>query len=257
MKNKLISLILIFILLFNSAACDPIYSYQGDRWDLFTVALNSLYYPNGSIFRMNPDEYKVKKGPIIEVIETDSYGRTLFTYSEPRVFLVHALLVCQKTEEDKVYFYMDNNYYLKNSLSFTDEEIFTLKALNDWDKPFNETKMQSNTIIRERIDVYNHEEILSIYYEIAKYLPEEKYTFSYLTGHLVTEDAYGRQLYYFIENYNVDDVERIQKKVLIMNDPTLSLCENSFIVIDEEDVILNQQAMKDFKIANNWNQPIN
>lgn len=114
--------------------------YSGQRTDLYTVAVNSILWNNGY-------SYQTERltDPKIEIIETDEFGRTLFTYYEKYYdgakLSFSALIISQCSLNGYVYYYEDNNYaikaqetYSKELQNFTEEEIADLKLLNDWDK---------------------------------------------------------------------------------------------------------------------------
>ncbi len=117
--------------------------YSGQHSDLYTEAINTLPWVNG--FSSTADRYCE---PLIEVLETDSFGRTIFTYYE-HYYLdgpisVSSLLVCQFSDDNTVYYYEDVNFIMKEEKTysirndgFTEEDINKLKKANDWNMEIN------------------------------------------------------------------------------------------------------------------------
>lgn len=140
-------IILIILLIFTTILTSCGYSgYSGKHLDLYSVAANSVLWLNGYSW-----EADYECDPSIEVIEEDSYGRTMFTYYEKyykgAYISFSALIICQDSNEKEVFFYEDINYiikeqkkYIQNTKNFTDDEIAYLKLINDWDKEINYDK---------------------------------------------------------------------------------------------------------------------
>ena len=88
-----------------------------------------------------------------EIIEEDSYGRILYSYTAYSVITDKketAVLICQKLSSTDVYFYKDICYLLDE---WSDEELLLLKEDNDWEKPLNPDKMSSAST-RTTLDGY-------------------------------------------------------------------------------------------------------
>ncbi len=89
----------------------------------------------------------VKGGEAVcNVLETDSYGRILFEYTATSM-ISHkketALVVCQKHDDNFVYYYEDRCYYLGDS---SEEAILALKTKNDWNKELNHSKLSKREV---------------------------------------------------------------------------------------------------------------
>ncbi len=81
-----------------------------------------------------------------EIIEEDSYGRTLYEYTLWNSLAEEketVLVVLQKSDNDYVYYYEDLNYIFEE---YGEEEISLLKEQNDWEKAFDESKMSRRSI---------------------------------------------------------------------------------------------------------------
>ncbi|MBO5772707.1 MAG: hypothetical protein J6R37_02780 [Clostridia bacterium] len=114
--------------------------YSGDYLDLYTVAINSVLWLNG--YSWGADYLCDAQ---IEIIEEDSFGRKMFTYYELYYggsnISFSALIICQYSNENEVFYYEDVNYvvkeqelYIQDIKDFEEEEIEKLKKANDWNK---------------------------------------------------------------------------------------------------------------------------
>ncbi|MEF9990097.1 MAG: hypothetical protein RR716_06260, partial [Christensenellaceae bacterium] len=82
----------------------------------------------------------------IEILETDQYGRTLFTYRgdasryDGYADTLYIYAICQQVKDKNVYYYEDYFYILADSAdSFYSEDINELKKINDWELPIDES----------------------------------------------------------------------------------------------------------------------
>ena len=87
----------------------------------------------------------------INILDTDSEGRILFEYSARDVIggehleeYRTVLVICQKYDDDYVYFYEDICYLKQYD---TDEAIDRLKEQNDWGKALDESKCSRRPIL--------------------------------------------------------------------------------------------------------------
>ncbi len=80
----------------------------------------------------------------ISVIETDDYGRVLFTASNTGVFyndrFVTAYIICQYKDGGRGYCYPDVCYELTNGEKLSNERIEALKERNDWNREIDRGK---------------------------------------------------------------------------------------------------------------------
>lgn len=128
---KQLILICTVVVLFCTG-CGPLpFSYSEDYsgFELHQVAIYNV--PGGEV-----PHSRVKE------LESDSYGRILFTYyTEDAEFPVASYLICQRRTDQYVYYY--EKYCVvsaKDFASISDEQLETLKSQNDWGTPFNEAK---------------------------------------------------------------------------------------------------------------------
>jgi len=138
--KKLLILFLLTIMMFTICSCDKILKYEGEEYDLYTVALNSLIGVYGSAFN---------RSPVLEIKETDEYGRVMFYYEEGSIINAYNILIAQKSDDEFVYYYEDYNFISSCNNEFAKENIETLKANNDWNKPIDETKLIRKKIIEQ------------------------------------------------------------------------------------------------------------
>jgi hypothetical protein len=157
------------LLIFTAILTSCGYSgYSGKHSDLYSVAANSVLWLNGYSWGA---DYECD--PSIEVIEEDSYGRTMFTYYEKHYkgsdISFSALIICQDSNEKEVFFYEDINYiikeqkiYTQNTKNFTDDEIAYLKLINDWDKEINYDKCVRKDIAKAKQKLSSEKEIQNL-----------------------------------------------------------------------------------------------
>ena len=137
--NKIICLFLLVNMLFF-ASCDMFYKYRGDEYDLFTVAMNSLLGMTGKSFR---------RPPVLEIKETDNYGRTLFYYYESDEVSRHHFIISQKSDSEFVYYYEDYNFISSSNIEISNDDIENLKYANDWNEPIDETRLLKKKIVKK------------------------------------------------------------------------------------------------------------
>lgn len=152
--------------------------YKGKYNDLYTTAINSILWNNG--YSYGADRVIDSS---IEVLEIDSFGRTLFTYHEKYYnnsnisFL--ALIITQYSDSKNVYYYEGDNYIIKKQeiynseiKTFDENEIIALKQENDWNEELlidNCTKKQIiNSKLKPSIDEEVLKEQLKKYYNIRE-----------------------------------------------------------------------------------------
>ena len=189
MKNKLIIIFCILLCLFTSIGCAK---ENNEITDLQIMASYSIPVT----FRFD------LKGPSgIKVLEEDSYGRILFSYSFYNYVSKQndsAILICQKFDEQHVYFYEDI-CYLIGTCSQNDLEI--LKETNDWDSSYDESKM-SRRKTKYTLDSFIITETKQDISRIErKFANELKINISSISERFfVDEDYNGLAMYFFTVN---------------------------------------------------------
>ena len=77
----------------------------------------------------------------VSVLEEDDYGRIMFSYSAPNVTTQETetvLVMCQKIDDEYVYFYEDICYTFQYD---NQDAIKVIKEQNDWNQPLDQSKM--------------------------------------------------------------------------------------------------------------------
>ena len=223
-----------------------------ERPDLYTVAMHSLLWTNG--FSQQSD---YSTSPEIRVLETDSYGRIMFSYSESRFsggeIAFTAVLICQKTTDQTVWFYPDYNFitikkdpYGAGTSELSENQLSQLKESNDWEKKLNlESCVQKEVRdFKESVPLEKgksnafFQELLS-----RKYGEIGNCSIKYMTA-----DDYGRTIC-----YGWADLRSTHKKqyfaILLNSDLTVDL-ETGFY--NPTDFYSYQDELHDFKTQNHW-----
>ncbi len=161
MKKGFVLVIIVLLLLLSS--CREIDYYNRDHPHLFTQITSSL---------LGTGSYDWRDGETIHIVETDDLGRELFfATSWSDIYLSIAIIgICQKTDEDSVYYYPDISFIFKRTLSthlpvvdgdisnyvdqhFIGDEIKNLKEKNDWNKPFVDANCIKKEIYRKKPEI--------------------------------------------------------------------------------------------------------
>ena len=282
-----LSVFTVSVCVFN-AGCGPkqIPTYFGEHIDFYTEAYNSFATKGYSW----SGEFLMQVA--IVPIETDSYGRALFCYADsyPRsetddlFFTVrnYALLICQFSTENEVYYYQDYNFINKEAqkengiklmtsnaaqklpskyfstiddplYGFNEEDIKKLKEWNDWGLPINESKCIS-TVLNNCFSSYydNH-------YETAKTNVSNISNAPW--GSIISVDKFGNLMIKGIERNN--DNNQDYKEFIYIVSKTYNHLENNykFTLIDKyENLYLltapdyaYQEALKKLRADNYWN----
>ncbi len=235
--KKLFAFVLSIMLIF-CVGCDN--RDIGGRYDLYTVAVNSLLGAAGtSVDR--------PVGIWLEVMEEDDYGRTLFYYHEKSEVSTHSLVICQKSTSGYAYYYEDINFISKAENDFTEQEIALLKEANDWGKEIDESRLICKVIIEEKefAPIYiNYDKIKSTLESIYGPLSISERTGGVidLTSNFKQQTilyVYARQVY---KQYNF----------VIIIDEDSDFDENAILELEPEDYQNYQEKLKALKLANNW-----
>lgn len=246
-KNKKLILFFICVLVVFCLSGCAYTHYTGENTDLYTIAVNSLLWTNGHSFET--DRYSNSE---IEILEKDNYGRILFLYEEKYFsggqIVFSSLLICQKKEDNYVFYYPDYNFisiernpYLNEKIDFSIEQIEELKNLNDWNKEINLEKCVKKEISNTKQKVEINDEILNeIFSRYDGY--ENNCEVYYLTN-----DDYGRFICYGTAIVQ----EEYVYLVMIFNPDSTYNAETCFY--EPADYYNYQEEFKQFKELNNWN----
>ena len=194
------------------------------------------------------------ESPKVELIEQDSYGRSLFHYREITSYVdgspgISALLICQMTDDNYAYYYPNWHFIVRHSFEeFTSEQIEELKKKNDWEKSLNTDKMVSVPIAEKRDHApYSNADLVLCF---ASQKPEWKKSDVYFCD--LGRDESGRWLFYarvcnkesqFSEGY-------LALYTPYMPDQTARL--NQVEKIPNADLWEYQEQLKKFKDASDW-----
>ena len=265
--KKVISLLLVAVLLVSLTGC--FFRYGGEHEDLYTVAIYNVFGSCG--YRSNGE---VSGNPIIEVIETDSYGRVLFFYDEGDHYtLGSGLVVMQKSLSGFVYYYQDicqlpcirRNYRIDASYSeiFTNEKIAALKENNDWDKPFDAEKCTRSAIVEKKqkgtlgLKEDDFERYIKDYAKANGYKGDDT-IFRYCE--YLNTDKYGREIYYVYgvgrdvdgEGASPSSKYRHYELAMIFNPDGSCPISNVHEIVDMENIY---EEIMGLKVDCGWNEP--
>lgn len=176
----------------------------------------------------------------IEVLERDSYGRILYSYSCYNIITEKdeiAIAICQKSDQDFVYFYEDICYAIGD---YDDSHMDALKAANDWESPYNDSKM-SRRKIKYTFDLYIIDDCDQKFYTVQRaFFKTVGIKESNIYNHcFVDYDSNGLAAYVFCVN-NEDGTK--DKYYVISSDSY----EISYVKISKLDDIVS------FKKENGW-----
>ena len=142
-------IVLVFLMLYIAVLSHEPDYHDEEKMDLYTVAVNNLFAANGYI-----SNGEVTFDPDITIIETDSYGRTLFFYSEcykdgGEPDFGKAFVIMQKSRDGYAYYYPDVcclpyfdtvSDWEQISETLPPDYFDTFKQENDWGKELEEER---------------------------------------------------------------------------------------------------------------------
>lgn len=270
MKKSLIKIcalmIIVSSLILSTTGC--VYrKYRGDYPDLCTVA-----WCNVPTIRGHGSNGEALYDADVEILETDQYGRTLFSYSEMRGPTL--ALVMQYRGNDTVYYYPDDCYVFIPSYSYDEEEIqvdpkseevLSLKILNDWDLPIDEGKCERSEILKrkpekDKLKIKDHqfETVIEDYYASSDiYVNPRNVSFVSYSSYLAS-DSYGREMHVLhttLEEYHDKHTTYYSYVFLAVFDPDENCFSESVVLI--ENPMSPAQFVKASKEASGWNTPLN
>ncbi|NLE90557.1 MAG: hypothetical protein GX602_06485 [Dehalococcoidales bacterium] len=191
-----------------------------------------------------------------EVIETDSQGRLLFSYSLNTTNGMFAICILQKSDEDAVYYYDNVSYFVtKEFAQYTTDQLSTLKEENDWDMPLAEEKMIRREFIDSDLDPdkgkgYKSDIALNAFRNsIAKEndISDHALYFDY--------SQTGQELFLISREHNIStnggyDYEALDYHLMILNADGTYDPENYLIKID--DLSQSNEVLAAIKERNGW-----
>lgn len=242
--------------------------YEGDYPELCALAWDNIPTAQGYI-----SNGEASYDPEIVVLETDAYGRVLFSYAEGYTSAItQYVLIMQYQDGQYAYCYADDCYaFITSEASLFDEhevnlecsQVVALKELNDWGQPINESKCKAVEIAREKpegtLKLKNDffEDMIREYHENSgRYIHPKNYSFVW-TFQFVTSDDYGRELYVvnsIFDEYTDKAEIRYVFDFLVVVNPDKSYDRQLGLVL-LEDARSPQNEVKTVKRQNGWNMP--
>ena len=235
-------------------ACFPQgkFEYEGDYPALYTVGAYSTLGARGFI-----RDHHVAEGfaPYIEMIEMDSFGRVLFSYSEGVLFLV----IMQKSDGEYAYFYPHYNNILNSSgRLISDEDSNALKDANSWNQEMGEDEEFDRVrIVRRKDDgPIADEQVINVYRDIFPITNSTDRQILFNDVFYFRTDSYGRSIYLFTWGTWVGVNENVYEKtyytVLFQADHSFDI-ESGVLEIEYQ--YNYQTELRLFMEANGWNTP--
>lgn len=182
--RKILVVILVVFLIFS--ACDAGYKRDSagasEFYNVMTVIQTCVPHVGGMDLRLDR----------VELLETDTYGRSLFRYFFA-LTSSEAFLIVQKTEGSLVYYCEDYCYlYNKQKDATSENEIDWLKEQNSWNVPTTARKTACLDFANASPDHVGIENHLDVEKKILLYLKE---------NHLDTEWEVAKVDLNCLENY--------------------------------------------------------
>lgn len=298
-KAKLIKILILTsilcLILFTLCACA--YSgYEGDHAGAYTLTYTQVPGTKGAT-----SYWLSYRDPQILLLETDSEGRGLYLYYESCESPL-SLVIVQRESAERVYFYPEDSaisfrtpdhIYEVYDEKKTDDELISLrkelcsdevlekfKEENDWNKPIDESRLDSAAITKPGIATYWTDRtgkvitpflewrdlMLDLAVKNGHNVPED-----YLNGRdgmniydiYMATDAYGRELHYINSQYYVYTEEGVYPEgytayylqMLAIINPDGSFDRESFM-IELSDICDPDEEMRILKERCGWNQPL-
>jgi len=237
------------------------FEYRGEHPELYTAAQHSLPGQRGFI----PDHH-VRHGfdPSIGILEEDTFGRILFTYSEQEFRDQrhgYVLLIVQKVDDEFIYFYPHYNYIISLNhrnweAGFMVEYVNELKEVNRWNQEMSEDSAF------ERIRISRQKEsgpipdrqLASAYRDI---FPDTNLNDGQILFNNVfyfRTDSFGQSIYLF-NNYAIFfDADHMVKDILDTTELYRDEKIESTNLVDLR-LLTYQTELRLFMERNGWNTP--
>ena len=259
MKYRLFALVLAFCLMLLSSCIpfDPVFRYEGERTDLAATAIYSIPGTESSPY------------DVMLALETDQYGRTLYAcYLSSSLACwedcgaskgVLAVLVMQKSDEDKVYFYGERNYLFTFvptdegkgltaelvSQYFSENELLSLKESNRWDQEMmeNDELLSSAPLQLEKGDTLSKTAEKAIMAKVG----------SNIRYDLLRSDGENRSLYYIVSLiYHEDTNSREPTYYIVMLDSTGNVMDDGNAIRKLDGFENIADVIREFQEAYGW-----
>ncbi len=232
---------------------EPVFRYSGEHVDLEAVAIHSL-----------PGVESRSSNKIV-LIDTDEYGRRMFVSCIQTPWLgwgwgdepadVYALLITQRTENDLVYFYGEQNYllaFLPKDTSFSadlvqecflEEEIATLKQRNLWNEAFPNP---DPNLCAVPVDVEKSEDMT----KASKMMVEKRIGNTNLRVEVLRKDANGKSMHFILSIEGDNPTEYIMYIAMLDANGDIVNGEDGLMKLDRSENI-SEQILK-FRTENGW-----
>jgi hypothetical protein len=240
MKKIFLLVVMVFLLMtITSCTCEP-YIYDGEYPEVYSVVLDTIPGVEGYMLS------EIYQNPRIELIEEDQFGRKMYLYYEGKSISTYSLVIVQRSDATKAYYYLNRNYISSNENNFTESNINIFKADNDWDSDFNNDECTSILISTLKGTSPLTYEQIKPFYEYV--LPGDEHFSDDRWIEYFISDEYGRIM--------ITVGARFEAKWAIMMffpDGTYD-SENGYLILT--DFYTYQNQLKEFKENNNWNEPL-
>lgn len=262
-KNSVVLLVftlLTAIMLLAGCTPPPYEGYQGEFPELCSVAWAKIPFLDGYKYPYSGGD------PYASSLETDSYGRVLFFYSEDTENEKGYIAIMQRTDGTNAYYYPDDCYVpitrssADEAIDLNTSEIASLKESSDWGLPLNEEKCKATKIDKFPIpgelgltsDFF--ENLMREYYEYSgRYIHPKNENIVY-NSRYVMSDYYGRELYYvrsFLHEYSPKTEIVYDFSFLIVVNPDKSYDISTVVFLEGEND--PREDVKWIKEKTGWN----
>lgn len=265
-KSKLFALVLVIVFCTTFSAC--IYKgYEGENPEFCSIAWASQPMLAG-----HSSNGEALYDAEVCSLQTDEYGRVLFSYYENSLQTNLLVFVMQYKQGDKAYYYDDYCYTLiikenkDQAPDLTSPEIQALKQANDWGKPLDESKCTSTQIVNKKpegslkLKDDFFEKIIRDYHENSdRYVNPKNLSFvSYFR--FFVADNYGREIitvYTHFEEHTEKTELRYSFVFLVLVNPDKTVNEKAVILLDQTKIQNINNTASQLKAQNGWNTPYN
>ena len=179
----------------------------------------------------------------VSVLEEDDYGRIMFSYSAPNVTTQEketVLVICQKIDDEYVYFYEDICY----TFQYDNQDAITIiMAQNDWNQPSDHSKM-SRRPNQITFDLFITSNSTLLYGNVIQAAARELGVSSSQLRqlHFVDADNRGNELYWSSSSEN-----SIGQSYLLLVSSDYDVIA---MKLEDDDIVAN--VITDFKAQNGW-----